>query len=146
MKRTLMSKKFILTALTAAALLSACGQAPAPTPTPDYLILLTKSNGGDTEASFLAVDNLEHCETRATGARNVFPAAGITYIAHYCVKSAPSFEPFAHNSGDGARTYVFDLKLSKDGRALSNATSYVSVDACTKAKGKLCVVSAQNKE
>jgi len=140
-----MNKFFKITALTAAALLSACGQEPAPAPAPDHLILLTKSSGGDTEASFLAVDNLEHCETRASGARAVFPAAGITYIAHYCVKSEPVFEPFAHSSDENARTYVFDLNLSKDGTALSSATPYASVKACANAKGRLCIVTTQNK-
>ena len=140
-----MSRLLNYAAFATVLFVTACAKEPASASVPDHLILLTKTDDSNTEASFLAVDNLEHCETRASGARAVFPAAGITYIAHYCVKSEPVFEPFAHSSDENARTYVFDLNLSKDGTALSSATPYASVKACANAKGRLCIVTTQNK-
>jgi len=141
-----MKRHILVSALAATALLSNCTAQQAPAP--NHLIILTEADSGNADASFMTVDTLEECETRAATAMKVFPAAGIKYIAHYCTYSATSFEPFGHNPEPTGPQYIFGLDFSRDGKTLQKVTRYTNIADCKKveqkSRPKTCVISYQN--
>lgn len=140
-----MKNYFGILTIGLATFLTGCSGETAPPPTPNHLIMLTETDDGKADASFMAVETLEECERRAGVAKNVFPSAGIKYISHYCTNAETKFEPFGHEPVPTGDNYIFDLQFSKDGKTLEKVILHPSMDACENAKSRLCVISYQNK-
>jgi len=108
------------------------------------MIMLTGGEGAPADASFLEVDTVAECEERVARARAVFPAAGLVYRSHHCVKSPIAFEPFLHNDTPTGPKYFMALTFSKDGSQLKAAQKFASMKACEKSHKGACVVSYQD--
>lgn len=145
-----MKKYSGLITLAAVVFLNGCsGEQPASeeqvmAAPPNYLIMLTEAEDNMADASFMSVETLEECETRAAAAMKVFPVAEIKYISHYCTNAQVAFEPFLHNPEPTGANYIFDLEFSVDGKALENVAVFPSMEDCERADGKVCVISYQN--
>lgn len=108
------------------------------------MVMLTGGGNAPLDASFIEVETKAECEERAARAIAVFPAADITYSAHYCVRSAVRFEFFAHNDVPTGPHYYFGLTFSGDGERLTSAHKFASMEACEGDHTGSCVLSYQD--
>lgn len=110
------------------------------------ILMIMLTGGGDVplDASFIEVETKVECEERAARAIAVFPAADITYSAHYCVDSAFRFEFFAHNDEPTGTQYYFGLTFSSDGERLTSADKFASMEECESGHTGTCVLSYQD--
>jgi len=108
------------------------------------MIMMTGGGDGPVDATFIEVETQAECQERAANAIKVFPMAEITYVGHHCVTSQTRFSDFLHNPEPTGPKYYFDLVMSKDGKTLTAATPYVSLEICKDRGGTNCVMAYQN--
>lgn len=137
-----MGLKVFFSVLAVSVAISGCAKSPPPAP--NHLIMLTETADGQADASFMEVDTLEECESRASAAMKVFPMAKIKYIRHYCTHTNIKFEPFLHNPEPEGPSYVFGLNFVKDGKVLSKVSNFKSMTDCENKGKQVCVISYQN--
>ena len=78
------------------------------------LILLTMTEAGGINSSFVSTDNLLMCESKSTMLKTIISASGTKVIKSSCFKSDLKFSKFGHKKEGVQATFGYRIALTDE--------------------------------